>query len=383
MGMSSDKDLHGHLLGVPQGRGQLNTPVLLVDAAILDRNIALMAQRAEAAGVKLRPHGKTHKCVDIAQRQLDAGAVGLCCAKIGEAEVMADGGITGLLITSPITSPPALARMAALAARSPDLMAVVDHPHIAQQMDAHLAAAGASLDVLIDIDPGIARTGVTSPEKAVELAQAIAASPNLRLNGVQFYCGSQQHVEDYAERRAAMVGRAQLLSAHIAALSAAGFAPQIISGSGTGTHQIDGELGLFTEWQAGSYVFMDRQYQDCDLSGDGQPLFETSLFVDASVVSANHGGLVTVDAGFKALSSDGGLPTVVAGGPQQAHFAFMGDEHGALIWPDIAAELPAGSRVTMMVPHCDPTVNLYDHIHVVEHDQLIDIWLIGARGRSR
>lgn len=381
--MNSDSDLHQHLIGAPHGRGQLNTPVLLVDAAILDRNIALMAERARAAGVKLRPHGKTHKCVAVAQRQLAAGAVGLCCAKIGEAEVMADGGITGLLITSPITSPPALARMAALAVRAPDLMVVVDHPHIAQQMDAHLAAMGASLDVLIDIDPGIARTGVISPQKAVELAQAIAALPNLRLKGVQFYCGSQQHIEDYAERRAAMVGRAEVLKSNLAALSEAGFTPQIVSGAGTGTHQIDGELALFTEWQVGSYVFMDRQYQDCDLSGDGQPLFETSLFVDASIVSANHSGLVTVDAGFKALSSDGGLPVVIAGGPQQAHFAFMGDEHGALIWPDIAAGLPAGSRVTMVVPHCDPTVNLYDHIHVVDQDRLCDIWPIGARGRSR
>lgn len=381
--MTDDRNLHQHLINMPHGRGQLNTPVLVVDEEILDRNIARMAQIAQGAGVKLRPHGKTHKSVDIAKRQRAAGAVGLCCAKIGEAEVMADGGVAGLLITSPITSAPALARMAALALRAPDLMVVVDHPAVAQHMQDALLSVGAHMDVLIDIDPGIARTGVTAPNKAVELAQAITSLSQLRLRGVQFYCGSQQHIESFADRRASMVDRAQILHDHVAALRDAGFAPDIISGSGTGTHQIDKELGLFTEWQVGSYVFMDRQYQDCDLAGDDAPLFETALFVDASVVSANHSGLMTIDAGFKALSSDGGLPQICAGGPQQAHFAFMGDEHGALIWPDIAVLLPSGARVELMVPHCDPTVNLYDYYHVVRGDQLVDIWPVSARGRSR
>jgi 3-hydroxy-D-aspartate aldolase len=263
------------------------------------------------------------------------------------------------------------------------VMVVVDHVDGAARLNAALGYVGAAIDVLIDIDPGIARTGVTSPDKAVELAQAIAALPHLRWRGVQFYCGSQQHIEDFAERRAAMEERAGVLALHLQALRSAGCTAELISGSGTGTHQIDQTLGLFTEWQVGSYVFMDRQYQDCDLAGDGEPLFETSLFVDASVVSANHSGLVTIDAGFKALSSDGGLPSVGAGGPATAHFAFMGDEHGALIAPDIAAALPAGSRISLMVPHCDPTVNLYDHYHIVSGEELTAIWPVSARGRSR
>lgn len=381
--MTDDLTLHAALLNQSGGRAHLNTPVLIIDEAALDRNIAKMAARARAVSVDLRPHAKTHKSIDIAKRQIAAGAIGLCVAKIGEAEVLHAGGITGLLITSPVTAPPAITRLAQLAAKAPDLMAVIDHPDVAAAWNQALTETGATLSVLIDIDPGIARTGVTAPEKAVALAISIAAHPNLTLRGVQFYCGSQQHIESYADRRTAMEGRAEILSAHITALSAAGFAPSIISGSGTGTHQIDRDLGLFTEWQAGSYVFMDRQYQDCDLGGDGAPLFETSLFVDASVVSANHSGLVTIDAGFKALSSDGGLPTVTAGGPTSAHFAFMGDEHGALIAPEIAASLPAGSRVTLMVPHCDPTVNLYDHYHVVAGDIVKNIWPVSARGRSR
>lgn len=381
--MNDELTLHRPLIGQAGGRSRINTPALIIDEAALDRNISKMAGFAKAAGVKLRPHSKTHKSVDIARKQLAAGAVGLCCAKIGEAEVMQAGGVSGLLITSPVSAQPAILRLAALAAKASDVMVVLDHVDGATRLNAALGEAEASLDVLIDIDPGIARTGVTSPEKAVELAQAIEALPNLRWRGVQFYCGSQQHIEDFAERRAAMEERTKLLESHLGALRGAGFAAEIISGSGTGTHQIDQALGLFTEWQVGSYVFMDRQYQDCDLAGDGASLFETSLFVDASVVSANHIGLVTIDAGYKALSTDGGLPTVCVGGPVTAHFAFMGDEHGALIAHDIAANLPAGSRLSLMVPHCDPTVNLYDHYHIVSGEELTAIWPVSARGRSR
>lgn len=381
--MTSDYILHQHLIGQAGGVARLNTPILLVDEAALDRNIAKMAALADAAGVKLRPHAKTHKCVTIAKKQQAAGAIGNCCAKIGEAEALHAGGVTGLLITSPITSLPALERLALLAKAAPDMMLVVDNPLIASATDDALAKVGATLDVLIDIDPGIARTGVARPEDAVALAQHVAGLAHLNWRGVQFYCGSQQHIENYAERRSAMEGRAEVLAEHLSALRSASFEPEIISGSGTGTHHVDAELGLFTEWQVGSYIFMDRQYQACDLTGGADPIFEPSLFVEASVVSANHSALVTLDAGFKALSSDGGLPKVVQGGPQDAHFAFMGDEHGALIWPDISDTMPAGHRTRLIVPHCDPTVNLYDDLHVVDGDILTAIWPIEGRGRSR
>lgn len=381
--MSDDLTLHNHLIGRQGSRADLNTPALILDIDALDRNIAHMAGLAAARGVALRPHAKTHKSVDIAKRQIAAGAVGVCCAKIGEAEVLAGGGIAGLLITSPVAAPHAIERLAALATRAEGLMATVDHPEVAARIDAALAAAGARLDVIIDVDPGIARTGVASPAAAVALAQAIATLPNLDYRGVQFYCGSQQHIEDYAERRAAIVERTAYLNEVIAALTAAGFAPPIVTGSGTGTHHIDLELGTFTELQAGSYVFMDKQYLDCDLTGGGDPPFEVSLAVDARVVSANHSGLVTIDAGFKSLSTDGGVAVVRRGAPETAFFAFMGDEHAALIAPDIGTLLQPGDAVSLTVPHCDPTVNLYDHYHVVADDSLVAIWPVSARGRSR
>jgi D-serine deaminase-like pyridoxal phosphate-dependent protein len=378
--MTDDLTLHGSLIGQQGSRADLNTPVLVLDIDALDRNIAMMGGLTAARGIGLRPHGKTHKSVDIAKRQIAAGAVGICCAKIGEAEVLADGGITGILITSPVAAPRAIERLASLAKRAEGLMAVVDHPAVAARID---AALDTSLDVIIDIDPGIARTGVASPEAAVAVAQAIAALPNLRYRGVQFYCGSQQHIESYAERRAAIEERTAYLQSVIAALANAGFAPEIVTGSGTGTHHIDLDLGVFTELQAGSYVFMDKQYLDCDLVGDGTVPFETSLGVDARVVSANHSGLVTIDAGYKSLSTDGGVAVVRRGAPETAFFAFMGDEHAALVAPDIGEALAPGDPVTLTVPHCDPTVNLYDHYHVVEGETLVAIWPVSARGRAR
>jgi len=381
--MSDDLTLHAHLIGRQGSRTDLNTPVLVLDREALDRNIAAMAELAARHGVGLRPHAKTHKSIDIAQRQVGAGALGVCCAKIGEAEALADGGISGILITSPVAAPRAIERLAALAARDGTVMAVVDHPAVARRIDAALAEAGATLDVIIDIDPGIARTGVASAEAAVALAEAVTGLPNLNWRGVQFYCGSQQHIEDYAERRAAITERTGYLTSVMAALTDAGFKPEIVTGSGTGTHRIDLDLGVFTELQAGSYVFMDKQYLDCDLTGDGSTPFETALGVDARVVSANHSGLVTIDAGFKSLSTDGGVAVVRRGAPETAFFAFMGDEHAALIAPGIGEQLIPGDPVTLTVPHCDPTVNLYDHYHVVEGDTLIAIWPVSARGRAR
>ena len=381
--MSDDLTLHAHLIGRQGSRADLNTPVLVLDRGALDRNIAAMAELAARHGVGLRPHAKTHKSVDIALRQIAAGALGVCCAKIGEAEVLCDGGITGILITSPVAAPRAIERLAALAARAVGLMAVVDHPAVARRIDAALATAGTTLDVIIDIDPGIARTGVASAEAAVALAETIAGLPNLNGRGVQFYCGSQQHIENYTERRAAIVERTGYLKSVVAALTKAGFKPEIVTGSGTGTHRIDLDLGVFTELQAGSHVFMDKQYLDCDLTGDGSTPFETALGVDARVVSANHSGLVTIDAGFKSLSTDGGVAVVRRGAPETAFFAFMGDEHAALIAPGIGEQLIPGDPVTLTVPHCDPTVNLYDHYHVVEGDTLVAIWPVSARGRAR
>ena len=376
----NDRDLHAHLINQQGGRRSLNTPVLLIDLDVFERNVAAMAAFAKANGIRLRPHAKTHKCAEIARRQVAAGAVGVCCAKLGEAEEMAAGGIGSVLITSPVVSEPAIARLVQLNERMADLEVALDNPDNARALAAAVGS-GKTLTVLIDVDPGIKRTGVASAEAAVALAQVIAGLPQLKLIGVQYYCGRQQHIESYAERRSEIVDRTDYLRGVINALTEAGFAPEIITGGGTGTHRIDVELGLLNELQTGSYVFMDRQYNECDISGEGTPGFETSLLIDARVVSANTPGLGTIDAGFKAMATDGGPPTVLSGAPVGAAFHFMGDEHGLVLFGETSP--PVGSIVTLAVPHCDPTVNLYDFYHVVRGDTLVDMWPVEGRGRSR
>lgn len=379
----TDEMMHGHLIGRTGGRRELNTPVLVVDLDALQRNIERMAQWARKQGLVLRPHVKTHKSAEIARLQQKAGAIGFCCAKLGEAEALADNGITdGLLLTSPVTSAPAIRRLIELNGRTKGLMCVVDHPDNVKALGEAARASGKSLQVLIDVDPGIHRTGVTSPEAAVRLFHEIASQKALVYSGVQFYCGREQHIEAYVERRAAIQQKTEYLRTVLEALSQAGGSPSIVTGGGTGTHRIDAELGTLTELQVGSYIFMDSQYAACDITDGKEPPYEFALMVDARVISANSPGMRTVDAGYKALATDGGIPRVLAGMSPEAEYVFMGDEHGALI----SSEEPApgiGERVVLTTPHCDPTVNLYDSYHVVRGDTLVALWPVDARGRSR
>jgi 3-hydroxy-D-aspartate aldolase len=379
----NDYELHGHLIDVPGGRGHLNTPVLIIEFDALTRNIARMGEFCESKGIKLRPHAKTHKSPEIAKRQLkDGAAVGLCCATLAEAETLADAEVVaGLLITSPVVSAPAISRFVRLHSRTDGLMCVVDHPSNVESLGREFGKAGRTLQLLIDIDPGFQRTGVGSAKDAVNLYHAICCHPALSLVGVQFYCGQYQHIRNFGERKAVVADRTDYARAVVAALRTAGAHLEIITGGGTGTHSIDAELGFFTELQAGSYVFMDREYLDCDLTGNDSPPYETSLMVDATVISANAPGRVTLDAGIKAFSTDTSSPGVTAGALIQAKYEFMGDEHGALLLD--GKPLPTlGERVTLVTPHCDPTVNLYATYHVVQGNTLRAIWPIAGRARS-
>ena len=381
--MSDAERLHRHLIGQQGSRRSLNTPVLVLDVEALDRNIAEMAAFAQAHNVKLRPHSKTHKSADIARRQIAAGALGNCCAKLGEAEALAEAGIEGLHITSPVVTPQAITRLIELNGKMKDLMVVVDHPANADALAAAAAKAGKPLAVIIDIDPGIHRTGVASPEAAVELAQKISKLKSLKYAGVQFYCGRHQHIEDFAERKASIEERTAYLKGIVAKLEAAGLKPGIVTGSGTGTHFIDAKLGVFTELQVGSYVFMDHQYNICDLRGESRPTFEQALQIDARVVSSNTPGMVTVDAGLKAMATEKGPPMILKGAVEGSTTRFMGDEHLAVIAPEGKEPPKHGEQVILVPPHCDPTVNLYDVYHIVKGDTLVEIWPVSARGRSR
>jgi D-serine deaminase-like pyridoxal phosphate-dependent protein len=366
--------LGGYAHGMKDANDVANvpTPALVLDAAALNGNIAAMAVFARSHGLALRPHAKTHKCAEIARHQIAAGAVGICCAKLAEAEALAAEGIDDIHLTSPVVTPQAVERLLRLNDRV-RLSVVADHPENVAQL---AQAATQPLRVLIDVDPGSHRTGVASPQAAVALARAVARHRSLILAGVQFYCGSQQHIAAQTERRAAVAERTVYLQEVIEALRQAGFDVPLVTGGGTGSFAIDADLGVLTELQVGSYVFMDREYRDCELGG---PRFEQSLFVDATVVSANTPGMVTLDAGLKAFAADAGVPVVAAGAPAESRYVFTGDEHGALVGEGLPG---LGARVRLVPPHCDPTVNLYDCYAVIEDGCSVGSWPVTARGCS-
>jgi D-serine deaminase-like pyridoxal phosphate-dependent protein len=357
------------------------TPALVLDVAALDANIARMAGAARIAGVSLRPHSKTHKSPDVARRQRAAGAAGLCCATLLEAEEMASAGIDGLLITSPLVGAGKTARLAALHRRT-GVMAVVDHP---EQVDGILAATSpgdAPLTLVVDVDIGQGRTGVVDAESGTALARRIAGEPRLMFGGLQAYAGHIQHIPDAQERRSAATASEHLICAIVGQLHAEGLAPRIVSGSGTGTSAFDLEKGPYSELQVGSYVFMDADYGRI-LQPDGSRLpFDNALFVLATVVSTNRRGQVTVDAGTKALAVDGPLPDRLIGAPAGSRYTFWGDEHGTIHLP-VGATLPLGARILIGVTHCDPTVNLHSAYNVVTEHGMLTNWPIVGRYSAR
>ena len=370
-----------NMIGEPGSRARLPTPALLLDLDAFERNVARMAEHCKVNGLGLRPHAKTHKSVTVAKAQIAAGALGICCAKLGEAEAMAAGGIESILITSPVVTPQGIGRLIALNAKLPDLMVVADNPVNVRALAAAAAEEKRVLKVLVDLDIGLHRTGIRPGEEATELAELLDAAEYLELAGLQAYGGHLMHIQDFAERREKSLAAMKVLGDQRDALRAAGLRCDIVTGGGTGTYNIDPEANVLTELQGGSYIFMDKQYHDVAM-GDGASFpFETSLFVQMSVVSNNTRNLATTDAGFKSFSTDAEPPKLVSGAPEGVDYFFFGDEQGGILLPD-GASLGLGAALTAMTPHCDPTVNLYDAYHVVRGDVLVDIWPIEARGRS-
>ncbi len=370
------------LVGVPGSREKLVTPALVLDLDILEANIARMADHCRRAGIALRPHAKTHKSARIAQLQIGAGAIGICCATIGEAEIMVGSGIGGILITSPVVHPANIERLVRLHGEAADLMCVVDHPDNVRAIADRIRAGFANLRLLVDVDVGLGRTGASTVQDVVELAKQIDESPGLSFAGVQGYAGHVQHIESVAARAELAASGLAKMAEVVAALAAIGKSPAIVSGGGTGTHDIDFPGGVFTELQAGSYTVMDVEYADLewDAATRSRLPFQTALFVRTTVISNNATGMATTDAGLKRFATDGPRPRIARGAPEGAVYALTGDEHGCVVFSDASQSLPLGAAVECVVPHCDPTVNLYDHFHCVRGDTLVDLWPVDARG---
>lgn len=368
-----------NLIGQDNSRNSLTTPALLIDITKMDNNIQKMAAYCREKGIAIRPHCKTHKCVEIARKQIEAGAIGISCATLGEAEVMVHGKIKGVLITSPLVTASKINRLISLNNIADDLMIVVDDPINVLQLE-KANHGKKQLQVLVEFDIGQKRTGAKTIEDAIFLAKQIMQKSSLKFVGIQAYAGHLQHIKEYSERQAMMFEQAGRVRQLCRELKNAGINFTILTGGGTGTFNIDLEEKLYTEIQAGSYIFMDRQYLDVNLKRDFGITFEPALFVQCAVVSANSKNEAIVDAGLKAFSTDDQAPIVVKGAPYGSKYDFMGDEHGKITYAEEGNKLSSGNIVECVVPHCDPTVNLYDVYHCVDDNTLVGLWPIQARG---
>jgi D-serine deaminase-like pyridoxal phosphate-dependent protein len=363
----------------------LDTPCLVLDIDILEQNIKLMKEHADSVGKKLRPHVKTHKCSNIAKLQMEAGAIGLCSAKVSEAEKLIHSGFTKVLVTSPVVTPEKIDNLMKCRKASQDLCVVVDNHDNAAALSQAAKDNGFELDVLIGIDPGLNRTGV-SYENALALGRFVSALPGLALKGIQCYAGHLQHVTDYQERKQKSLSAMERAAEIFREFNSSGLSCSILTGTGTGTFDIDSQVKEMTDFQVGSYVVMDTEYTEIGSQKNVErfDIFKPSLTALSSVVSVNQEKFVTIDAGLKALYfTPHAPPCVVSPEGGNMTYEWFGDEHGRLRFSDSDAKPKLGDIIELTAPHCDPTINLYDRFYVTKNDEVIDEWEIDLRGCSR
>ncbi|QRR34898.1 DSD1 family PLP-dependent enzyme [Hydrogenophaga sp. YM1] len=345
---------------VGQGVAAIDTPALVIDLDAMERNLHRLADWCRARGLRLRPHAKMHKCAELAKLQMAHGAVGVCVQKTGEALALAAAGVTDITITNEVVDPAKLTRLArAVRTGGTRFALAVDSALGIERLARALAEAGVqapgSIDVLVEIDVGHGRCGAAPGEPAVALARAVASHAVLRFAGLQAYHGAAQHQRTPEQRRATVAHAAEAVAHTRALIEGAGLAVPLVTGAGTGTFVHEAASGQWGELQAGSYLFMDADYA-ANTADESAPAFEHALFVKAQVMSRPEGRAV-VDAGHKSHAIDSGLPRVWL--PEGLAFANGGDEHGVLRGP----ALPALGETVWLVPgHCDPTVNLHDHL---------------------
>lgn len=369
-----------HLIGESGSRNAIGTPALILDLDRLDANIASMAEHARVHDYKLRPPAKIHKSVKIAQLQVLAGAVGPCCSTVYEAETMVSGGISDVMLFTSVVSQPKLDRLVALNSTAERFSVVVDHESNVRQLEEVARRSGRRLKVLVDFEVGGGRTGVHLQEDAIHLARIISESSNLEFAGVQGYVGNYGATPDYEER--SNLSRQHLAPLHelVERLSSEGLAPDIVTGGGTGTHDIDSRLGIFTEIQAGGYVFGDVYHSKTKMRRDVESPFQNSLHVRTTVISSNHPGYVITDAGAKEINGILGplRPVIERGGHPGDSYVIVGDDMGRIDFANATDTLPVGHVVEVLPPLAFQTMVHFQAYHCVRGDTLTDIWPIDA-----
>jgi len=353
----------------------IDTPALIIDLDALEKNLSEVHAAIQTAGIAVRSHAKAHKCPDIALRQMQAGASGICVQKASEAEPFIEVGIKNILITNQVVGVRKVERVARLAAHA-HMGLCVDNIVQIHQIGAAARRHAVAVDVYIEVDVGHGRCGVTTTESAVELAQAIATySPALVFAGLQAYHGAAQHMRAPQDRAKAIEAACARVRETIAALNQAGFSVDAVTGGGTGTYPLEADSGLFTEVQPGSYVLMDNDYPK-NAPADDVPELKNTLFALCTVMSV-HPKHAVLDAGLKSFAVDSGLPRIIVPGWKVES---LSDEHTIIVPDADAPALKVGDKVKLIPGHCDPTVNLHDWLIAVRNGKVEELWPISARG---
>jgi D-serine deaminase-like pyridoxal phosphate-dependent protein len=351
----------------------LDTPSMIVDLDLMEANIQKLMAKLLPTGICIRPHSKTTKSAALAKRLVKAGATGACVAKLSEAEIMCEKGFDDLLITCEIIGAPKVRRLVELWQKHRSIKIVVDSDIGAWAINAAIPTDDGKIDVLIDLDVGLHRTGVQPGASALALAKTIASLPHLNLIGVQGYEGHLQHLHSLEDRKAQCLESMRILTSTADALRDAGHSIEVVTTGGTGTAEFCASVPGVTEVQPGSFLFMDTDYRAAIGSNYGN-----SLTILSTVLSVQGPRIVTIDAGLKSLTTDSGLAECKAPGYK---YGVLGDEHGSLKWEEGGQALGVGDRVEMVPSHIDPTVNLHDVYYAYRKGVVEEIWEVDGRGK--
>jgi D-serine deaminase-like pyridoxal phosphate-dependent protein len=353
----------------------LDTPALVLDLEAMERNVARMAGTFRAAGVGWRPHTKAIKVPALAHKLIAAGALGVTCAKLGEAEIMADAGILDILIANQIVGAPKIARLVYLARRS-DVIVAVDSAENVHALDRAASAAGVRVRVVIEVDIGMHRAGVAPGAATVELAKLVHRSPGLLLAGVFGWEGQTVKIADPEEKQRAIAASVGLLTATADACRAAGLAIDIVTCGGTGTYQYTAQLPGITELQAGGGIFCDVYYHD-----QMHVEHEYALTVLATVTSRPAPTRIICDAGKKTMSSDSAVPRPLI--ESAVRFVGLSAEHATIELDTPNANVKIGDKLEFVVGYTDTTTMLHEEIYGVRNGRVEVVWPILGRGKIR
>ena len=370
----------GTLTGV--SKWDLDTPALCVDLDKFEQNIATMRSKLSAMHVASRPHGKSHKCPTIAKLQLASGSIGICAAKISEAEVFAANGIEPILMTTSNVSPNKIRRAMAIRKKNARFIQAVDYPQNARDLNDAAKEAGIVADVVVDVAIGT-RSGIPAGAQALALAQLIDTLPNLKLRGIISYDGSAQHIKGYKNRLDQTLKRFGPSIDTFEQFRRAGLSTEIFSGGGTGTYNILPKAAGVTDVQVGSYIFMDCQYLEIGGESNDECYtdFASSLTVLSTVLNTYFEKSITTDAGAKALTLNKPGPWVI--GEKGFTYNAGSDEFGVIKYEKAERTYQVGDKLEIIAPHCDPVVNEYDQMYAIRQDRVEAVWPILARGHSQ